>query len=685
MKYKSFILDPFQEQAFNSLTSGKSVVVSAATGTGKTLIADFIINRIIKDWKRENQTQFYHDSNDKNQGSNHQRIFGPQIVYTAPLKALSNQKYREFTTEYGLESVGILTGDVQINATAPLLIMTTEIYRNMLISGDNLLDNLEYTIFDEVHYLSDFERGTIWEEAIIFSPDHVKFLCLSATIPNATEFANWIRSIKGHSLEVINWTTRAVPLKHMLFDKELGLTNYRSMKSAIIKDERTDMGDFDPKYLRKLKKKRPKQWRDIMRKRKKRSGRPVPPHHFDLISELHEKKMLPALIFSFSRKDCQNKARELANNFDFSTAEVKAVANELFKEQIEPELHELESVQLVHRAVLQGVGVHHAGLLPGLKIIVEKMFSLGLLKVLYATETFALGVNMPARSVGFINFRKYDGFRNRFLYNNEYFQCAGRAGRRGIDEIGYVITMMPRMQSDLVEYNNMTSDELEPIISQFTLSYNTVINLVKNHPPKEREEILKSSFDYYIRKKNKKHMWVMRRFNQFLKILNNLGYIMNEQVTKKGEFASKIYTHELAVTELFETGLYQNLDNIGLAILLTTIMYEERRNDHFKFDQESNYYERIVSEISINPLVADDINYTNLTRMCLFVRLWYEGLGFTELLDVCNLEEGDVIHIFRNTLDLARQVRHATKNQDIINRMKDIIESIDRDVVQVSF
>lgn len=674
MKYKSFILDPFQVEAYNALMKGKSVVVSAATGTGKTLIADFVINHCIG--------EFLQDIKSVN---SHLVTHGPRVVYTAPIKALSNQKYREFTSEYGNDLVGILTGDVQINPTAPMVIMTTEIYRNMLISQDNLLKNLQYTIFDEVHYLSDFERGTIWEEAIIFSPDHVKFLCLSATIPNAIDFAQWIKSIKGHDIEVISWEERSVPLKLLLYDSELGICNFKSLRKALIEEQKAQLITLDKKTLRKLKKKKSRYWHKIMKQQRKKQPSIPPPNHKQLVLDLKKKDMLPALIFSFSRKDCQKKARDLSGNLDFSTPACRSLAQDLFKELVDQELHDLYSVKLVQAAVNRGIGVHHAGLLPGLKLMVEKMFNLGHIKVLYATETFALGVNMPARTVAYLNIRKFDGFRNRFLYSNEFFQCAGRAGRRGIDEIGYVITMIGRNRNDLNEYRNMSTSALEEIISQFTLTYNTVINLVKNHTPEERERILKSSFDYYIRRKERKHMWVMRRYKQYLRILNNLKYLDGEKVTNKGEFASKIYAHELLVTEIFETGLYKKLDLIALAILISTIMYEERRDDHFKFDRETNYYEKINLVISRNPLVANEINHINLKRMCLIVRYWCQGLNFTELLDVTNLEEGDVVHMFRNTIDLARQIRHATDNPDIIEKMEKIIDMFDRDVVKVSF
>jgi superfamily II RNA helicase len=455
----------------------------------------------------------------------------------------------------------------------------------------------------------------------------------------------------------------------------------KSMRSATNRDLK-EQEEFD---RRRRKKKKYKQWHKFDKRSKDRPKKVPPPSHVELVRDLKEQNMLPALLFLFSRRDCQRKAMELAGVFNFGNPVGRKMANELFHELIDPELRDLESVQLVKHVVDRGIGVHHAGLLPGLKLMVEKLFANGHLKALYATETFALGVNMPARTVSFLNIRKYDGFSNRYLYSNEYHQCSGRAGRRGIDELGYVVTLMPRKKYDINAYETMNSSALQPIISQFTLSYNTVINMVKNHSPDEREQILRSSFDYYIRRKKKKHMWVMRRYKQFLRTLNKLGYLSGEQVTDKGEFASKIYTHEILVTEIFATGLYKRLNSVALAILLTAIMYEERRNDHFKFDTEYNSYEVISKTISRNAVVAGEINLMSLKRMCLTVRLWCMGSEFTDLLEITNIEEGDLIHIFRNTLDLARQIMRASDDADVKERMEEIIEMIDRDVISVSF
>ncbi len=207
MRFKEFVLDKFQVEAIESIEKHNSVVVTAQTGCGKTLIADYIIDKYLKTGKR--------------------------IIYTAPIKALSNQKFRDFKKAYGAENVGLMTGDVVINYHAPIVIMTTEIYRNMLLCNDTSLENLSYLIFDEIHYINDIERGTIWEESIIFSSESVRFLCLSATIPNAREFADWIQSIKNHTVDVVSNEKRVVPLKHLVFDAYLGLTDTNAVRHHI--------------------------------------------------------------------------------------------------------------------------------------------------------------------------------------------------------------------------------------------------------------------------------------------------------------------------------------------------------------------------------------------------------------------------------------------------------------------
>ena len=211
MQYKNFTLDPFQVDSIAAIDKNHSVVVSAATGTGKTLIADYIITKYLN--------------------------LGHRIIYTAPIKALSNQKFKDFTKEFGSKQVGLITGDIVINSEAPILVMTTEIYRNMLMTKDSIINNVTYVVFDEIHYINDIERGTVWEESVIFSPPHIRFLCLSATIPNAEEFAAWISEIKKHEVEVVRYEKRAVPLKHLLFNKKTGLCTVDEFEKLLKKHD----------------------------------------------------------------------------------------------------------------------------------------------------------------------------------------------------------------------------------------------------------------------------------------------------------------------------------------------------------------------------------------------------------------------------------------------------------------
>src|SRR3989344_685438 len=397
MNYKGFELDKFQEDAINAIEHNKSVVVSAPTGSGKTLIADYIIDR---DFKK-----------------------GIRVIYTAPIKALSNQKYKEFCRSYGEENVGILTGDLQKNSDALILIMTTEIYRNMVLSNDPFISKVSYVIFDEIHYINDIERGYVWEESVIFSKPSTRVLCLSATIPNAKEFADWIEAIKEHEVVVVRHDERPVPLYVNFYDAEVGVTDLKNLKAHL------DIPDYNK----------------VMGKRIK--PRYKSPSHIELIKDIKDK--VPCLFFCFSRQKCQKSAMELARaNFFSHNPEISAFVRAKLASS-NPDINKLESTKILRQVLPYGIGFHHAGILPILKEIVEELFEKGLIKVLYTTETFAVGINMPAKSVCFESLRKFDGVSFRLMNSKEYFQIAGRAGRRGIDTEGFVyINIEKRFKAD---------------------------------------------------------------------------------------------------------------------------------------------------------------------------------------------------------------------------------------------
>ena len=431
MRYGDWRLDPFQEEACRAVDDGESVIVSAPTGAGKTVIAEYAAERC-------------------------QRL-GKRAIYTAPIKALSNQKYRDFRAAFGDENVGIVTGDVVLNPHAPLLAMTTEIFRNAVFENARQLRNVECVIFDEIHFINDIERGTVWEESIIFAPQAMQIVCLSATIPNLEQFAGWIQSARDLPLRVVSETNRPVPLEHVVYMPKQGAGSINDLKKAVEKARRGSRG----------------------RRRRYSSA------DFDttqLVDNLREHDRLPALYFCFSRKGCEERARSFQSEGSFLTTEQSREMLKAYDElcamfSIADNARAEEFRSLLER----GIAYHHAGMLPTLKEAVERLFTRGLVRLLFTTETFAVGVNMPARSVIFESLEKYDGVSVRPLKALEYQQMAGRAGRRGIDAKGYVYASVNPGAADFSAVQHTLTGKPEPIESQFNLSYSSILNLLEQY------------------------------------------------------------------------------------------------------------------------------------------------------------------------------------------------------------
>lgn len=637
-RYKDFILDDFQVKSIESLEKNNSVMVSAATGTGKTLIADYVVNKFLDTGKR--------------------------IIYTAPIKALSNQKYKEFLESYG-DDVGMMTGDIVINPDAQVLIMTTEIYRNMLLTRDSSVEDVSYVIFDEIHYINDIERGTVWEESIIFSPDNVRFLCLSATVPNAHEFADWIGSVKKHKVDVVKYEKRAVPLAHYVFDAEAGIITAKEYK---------DLADID-KYNNKSRKRR---------RGKKEEKRPIP-KHYHLIKELNDRGLLPCIFFTFSRKACEEKALELRK--DFTNDKEKSRIIEVMNKHIDREHNKMASVRTIRQVLPKGIGVHHAGILPSVKNAVEELFNEGLIKILYATETFAVGINMPARSVAFASLEKYDGISFRYLNSKEYFQMAGRAGRRGIDKEGTAVAMIDKQYADPDKIIRLTSKDTDPIKSQYKLSYNSVLNLLHNYDDANTiERILKSSFDYYLRKKTNRNIRIMGSFNNYMRRLKKFGYVDDDNnLTDKGDFARFIYSEELLITEIFYSEMMNYLKPQQILAILAAIVYEPRRNDKFAKRKMKKEYDQIISIIGENDFVDKKIDRLTLRKIMPTIYDWSEGAEFSEIMEMANLHEGDIIRLIRQIVDFTRQIIRASRDNRKIDKLQVCIDMIWRDVVVPGF
>ncbi len=440
MFYKGLELDRFQEEAIAAINRDTSVIVTAPTGAGKTVIAEYAVEKCLKENRR--------------------------VIYTAPIKALSNQKYRDFYAEYG-DKIGIVTGDVVLNPYAQVLLMTTEIFRNTIFDDSERLQDVSYVIFDEIHYINDIERGTVWEESLIFAPQHIKFICLSATIPNINPFTDWMQSVREIEIKIVEELKRPVPLEHHLYFKDYGVGTV--------------------KHIRQLRNRAQQDSRK--RKYSPPNNKPTKalPSDFTetrLIPHLQREKQLPCLYFCFSRKGCEENASALVFGTHLQLLSKRQSA-EILKQFDELcvlfDIVAEKKIAEFRKLLSRGIAYHHAGMLPTLKEVVERLFTSGLIQLLFTTETFAVGINMPACSVVFNSLEKYDGIGFRYLKAREYHQMSGRAGRRGIDTIGYVYSQIIPAYADEHEIKSVVTDKIEPIESQFNLSYSSILNLYEKY------------------------------------------------------------------------------------------------------------------------------------------------------------------------------------------------------------
>ncbi len=455
----NFPLDPFQVQACQAVEQGKGVLVAAPTGAGKTVIGEFAAFMALK--------------------------LDRKCFYTTPIKALSNQKYQEFVAKFGSERVGLLTGDTSINGEADILVMTTEVLRNMLYAGSTALTSLGFVVMDEVHYLADKFRGAVWEEVLIHLMESVQVISLSATVSNAEEFGEWLQTIRGDT-EVIVSEIRPVPLyQHVLIDNgliDLFVENGR-VNPEILRRER--------EALRRVRSPRERgnrrEWVD--------GGHRL--SRAEVVEKLQRESMLPAITFIFSRLGCDSAVRQcLASGLRLTTseerAEIRATALKYTANIASEDLETLGFSEWLS-ALERGIAAHHAGLLPSFKSAVEDLFQKGLLKAIFATETLALGINMPARTVVLEKLVKWNGEAHVPVTPGEYTQLTGRAGRRGIDiEGNAVVQWSPTVDSATAA--GLASTRTYPLRSSFTPTYNMAINLISRFGRERARGSLESSF-----------------------------------------------------------------------------------------------------------------------------------------------------------------------------------------------
>jgi len=447
-----FELDQFQKEAISSLNADRSVVVCAPTGSGKTLIGEYAIYRALSRGKR--------------------------VFYTTPLKALSNQKLRDFREKFGFDQVGLLTGDASIHRDAPILVMTTEIFRNMLYGtpigqiGISLTD-VEAVVLDECHYMNDRQRGTVWEESIIYCPRSIQLVALSATVANSDQLTSWLNHVHGPT-DLIYSDFRPVPL-------EFNFCNPKGL-FPLLNETNTKI---NPRLVKRAKK---GYWE------KGKAGRPEPPGIIYTLNQLQERDMLPAIYFIFSRRGCDKAVEEVGDLWLVNNDE-----SQILRYQIDeflrknPEAARTGQVAPLYR----GIAAHHAGILPAWKGLVEELFQQGLIKVVFATETLAAGINMPARTTVISTLSKRTDNGHRLLNASEFLQMAGRAGRRGMDLQGYVVTLQTPFEG-AKEASYLATSKADPLVSQFTPSYGMVLNLLQTHTIEKARELIERSFGQYM-------------------------------------------------------------------------------------------------------------------------------------------------------------------------------------------
>ncbi|HZC07899.1 MAG TPA: DEAD/DEAH box helicase [Ktedonobacterales bacterium] len=736
-------LDPFQREAAQHLAEGRSTVVAAPTGTGKTVVAEFAI------WMAQRE--------------------GKRAIYTAPIKALSNQKFRDLRARYGSDAVGLLTGDIVENPSARIVVMTTEIYRNMLLEGlraahvtpqdeasellggidarharrteqqaeavapsnvaemarrarlDEELSSVGCVIFDELHFLNDPERGPVWEEAIIHSPPHVIFVGLSATVSNADELRQWIEQVHG-PMALVYHTERAVPLEHFYFlDGQLRLA--QNAEGQRVERFPGIGGETKLARMRERSRRYTFDGQSRMPASPERSGggaftseangaqqeetppeRPTP-EPGEVLTALRTAELLPALYFLPGRRAVEQAAESAAAHL-FTTPDQRDRLHREIQEWVRAlpaEDQRLDQVRKLAALLPRGLGFHHAGLLPGLKVMVETLFQRGELKAVFATDTLALGINMPARSVVLGSLSKFDGTQMRLMTPNEYQQLTGRAGRRGIDAHGAAV--IPYSPWDAFEpaFTALTAP-LQPVTSAFTVRYNTVLNLWRpgdlarlrravadslrefqrrrieatlrrgrRQPTRQqRQEDVREGYEPRETGEERRSTAISRaalaELNATIYVLRALGYIgEDDALTVRGRMLRAIFHPAgVMICDLVFTGALDELSPAELAEVMSWFTFDSDRSLRnslilppklMQTRRVAQRTQRFVQEfeydegLDMSPGIVDAFHSVALN--------WARGMSLSGLLRRIDLAEGDLLVTLNQTIDLLQQTQGA--------------------------
>jgi superfamily II RNA helicase len=678
-----FIFDAFQEEAIQHIATGSSVIVSAPTGAGKTLIAEYAIFRALAQGRR--------------------------LAYTTPIKALSNQKYADFCRRFGSDSVGILTGDVQVNSQAPILVMTTEILRNMFYLQPP--ENLGYVVLDECHYMGDEGRGTVWEEIIINCPREVPLVALSATVSNIGEIAAWISDIH-RPIVAIQHPVRPVPLEYFLVDPQGNIKQAREMLKnghALLKDDR--------------------QGHRHRRQRGPDVGR--------LLLQLQARHWLPAIFFIFSRAGCEAVLRRCLRDgirfIDGPGAHEVETAIERTLGDYPSIAPESELNRLTFDGLRQGIGIHHAGMLAPLKRLTEVLFERGLVQVVFATETMSLGIHMPAKSVVIENLRKRSDCGFRTLRVGELTQMAGRAGRRGIDSKGTCLVVVEGREA-LDEALRLIKGEPEPIESRFKIGYSSAAMLIQSlHDPQAIRKTIERSFGQFqnrqrirlletereqflhqrqVRGKHSKQRWpaleqrtrqltllqdnYWDEFLRITRILQHFGYLKAGQLSSEGQLVATLrHDNELLVARVLFSGVLDGLMPAELAALLSCLSEESREGEvryswsllkqHRDLQKRLQSMGRLAQELH-------EVQRDHQVTLPVSVQVGYLAASYRwasgaedwagVVRDAYGGHEGDLIRAFRRLIDLCRQLAESPEVEaSLQEQLWNTVSALDRGIV----
>lgn len=648
--------------------SGSSLLVAAPTGAGKTLIADFAVDVALKEKRR--------------------------AFYTTPIKALSNQKYRDLVALHGSTAVGLLTGDTSINPDAQIVVMTTEVLRNMIYMNPTGIEDVAWVILDEVHYLADRTRGAVWEEIIILLPHRVGLVCLSATVSNAEEFGAWLNEVRGF-VEVIIDEKRPVPLHQMvylpgrlidLFDPRNRQLNMKLIRYAESHRRRT------------------RGWRyhqDTSRRRRRVD-------RVEVVETLSEENMLPVIYFIFSRAGCQAAFEaSIRAGLDFTNRDEKREIDRRLDEietLLEPsDLNALRWLEFSD-GLRRGIATHHAGMLPAFKEVVEQLFVSGLLSCVFATETLSVGINMPARSVVIEDLEKFDGHSHVSLTPGEFTQLTGRAGRRGIDREGFAAVVWNEgLEPGWV--GSLASARTFPLKSRFRPDYNMSVSLIQRLGLEQSREILARSFaqyqvDHFISsgKRERESATLSNQFDRITKFLIDLDYLRAKGdhivITDSGKLLARLHSEQdLLISQAIATGVFAGVPPAGLAAVVSCVVFEPRRDTDESLGRLPP--EPVATAIIEMARLAEWLQGCEAQFGLNFVRpieaglsrtmwRWANGAQLSQVLTNTDFTAGDFFRWSRQCIDVLRQMARAVEGSELSENCLKAAKLVDRGIVAMA-